>query len=53
MKLQGNIDNQEINQEDGQTSSSVAQNAALQPFAFLQPFCEEAIGVCDVEGNCS
>lgn len=53
MKPQGNIDNQEINQEDGQTSSSVVQNAAPQPFAFLQPFGEEAIGVCDVEGNCS
>ena len=53
MKPQGNIDNQEINQEDGQTSSRVAQNAAPQPFAFLQPFVEEARGVCDVEANCS
>ena len=53
MKRNDNFDTYEVNQKDDQTSLSAAQNATPQPIAFLQPFGEEAIGVCDVEGNCS
>lgn len=53
MKPQGNIDNHEIEDKEDQPAQEAERNAAPQPFAFLQPFGEEAIGMCDAEGNCS
>ena len=34
-------------------TSGVATSGSPKPFAFLQSFGEENVGVCDVEGNCS
>lgn len=33
--------------------SDAATSESLKPFTFLQPFGEENVGVCDMEGNCS
>ena len=53
MQPQDNIDNHEIDDKEDQPAQEAERNAAPQPFAFLQPFGEEAIGMCDAEGKCS
>lgn len=34
-------------------TSDAVTSESPKPFTFLQPFGEENVGVCDVEGNCS
>lgn len=54
MNPHSNIENQQIdNQAKNDALGGAAEATSPQPFAFLQPFGEEGVGVCDVEGNCS
>lgn len=58
MNPQSDIENQQSIKQDDVASNeasgtAAAQPAQPQPFAFLQPFGEDNVGVCDVEGNCS
>ncbi|MFH0412306.1 hypothetical protein ACG98H_09475 [Corynebacterium sp. L4756] len=52
MTNKDNIDNHPA-ANAASTMGELEAQETPQPFAFLQPFGEEGVGVCDVEGNCS
>lgn len=58
MNPQSDIENQQSIKQGNDASNEASEPAAAQPaqpqpFAFLQPFGGDSVGVCDVEGNCS
>lgn len=49
MNQTDNVNNDVMSNDTGDAATSESP----KPVAFLQPFGEENVGMCDVEGNCS